>query len=307
MEDITPHHFIETVFDDPPDRVIYTHQLEDGRWRNTYVGRRTKIPVATYPTYFCVSTVDQQDYPRRSYKNVREAWVVVCDDVGTKASEPPVAPSYIIETSEGNYQWGYLIEPYDVSTAAGRQEYDSVLYSLVLAGYNDPGCRNASRVVRLPGSLHRTGFVARVMAWAPDRVWELEDILPAMGVEKHYPLSGSIIDAEPGKYSALEDVTDSVYKWLVAEGRVHGHNKDWVFIECPWRGEHTDGLQGLTSTAYSPEDYGSAAPPAFKCLHGHCAERGISDFKKILQRDGCTAQWGEEVDINILTAFLRNK
>lgn len=54
-------------------------------------------------------------------RNTRDAFkfmpVVVLDDIGTKVPESniPLEPSYIIESSEGNYQYGYLLaEPIEV-------------------------------------------------------------------------------------------------------------------------------------------------------------------------------------------------
>jgi len=298
MNDTTkPINFLSTVFGGDFNRlcgeIVYTVLKPDGRWANHYAARRRRpIPVGTAATYYCVSLCRYNpDYPRRSYKDVVEAWVVVCDDIGTKAEIPPVAPSYIIETSEGNYQYGYFIHPWDVSSPEGRQTYDAVLYSLVTAGFNDPGCRSASRVVRLPGSLHKTGFVARLTQWEPDRVWDLEDLLPAFGVDMVYP-SGGVGESVPGKYVKLEDVQDPVYHWLAARGLILGNNSEWIHILCPWRDQHTEGAQGATSTGYSPEDYGTMAP-AFHCLHGHCAERTRADFRAWLESEGCPVTWGE--------------
>jgi hypothetical protein len=35
--------------------------------------------------------------------------VMVLDDIGTKSKVPPLAPTWIMETSPGNYQWGYVL------------------------------------------------------------------------------------------------------------------------------------------------------------------------------------------------------
>jgi hypothetical protein len=161
MNTITPETFLNIVFElmrNNPHEVVYSVRTGD-KWQNKYYGgRRRKIPIGTSATYYCVSTCKRDpSYPRRNRQTVREAWVVPFDDIGTKAREPSVEPSYKIETSVGNYQWGYLIHPFDVSTPEGQLAYDTVLYSAVKAGLNDPGCRSATRVVRLPGSLHKTG------------------------------------------------------------------------------------------------------------------------------------------------------
>ena len=42
-----------------------------------------------------------------SSANVEYVLCMVLDDVGTKSKVPPLEPTWKIETSEGNYQWGY--------------------------------------------------------------------------------------------------------------------------------------------------------------------------------------------------------
>lgn len=285
MHDIAPGDFLNVIF--PPGelfnpslgpirRVITSTNYGDF-WRNRYWRNRRGLPVGTQATYYCVSTVAvNQEKPTRRLQDVQEAWVLVLDDVGTKAKPLPMLPSYILETSEGNFQHGYLINPFDVSTDDGKFEYDAVLYSLAEAGFNDPGCRSASRMVRLPGSLHSSGFTARLAHWAPERIWDLEHFLDDVRVERREPLRGSG-ELKAGTVADLVDVVDPVLAWMQAYPGICSYNDEWVYIECPWRDEHTNRAQGLTSTAYSPLDYGKAGR-AFKCLHGHCAGRTTADF-----------------------------
>ena len=42
-----------------------------------------------------------------SSANIEHVLVMVLDDIGTKSKEPPLPPTWIMETSSGNYQWGY--------------------------------------------------------------------------------------------------------------------------------------------------------------------------------------------------------
>jgi len=296
MQDITPKTFLQTVY--PPDlllpdeRPVVAHpdsftSKETGKlvefYRQFHPGRRV-LPVGELATYFCLSTVEHQRkrQVKKRLEDVRTAFVLVVDDVGTKSEAPPVPPSYILETSAGNYQHGYLIEPYDVSTSVGQAYFDSCLYSLAESGMNDPGFRSATRLARLPGSLHRTGFPARIVEWNPSRVWELPLLMALCDIPLKTPRKTFAL--KPGKYDVLTDVDDPVYQWLVENWVVYGHNDQWVHIECPWRKTHTDGVQGSSSTAYSPMDYGRAGV-GFKCLHGHCTKRGADDFMtEILRR-----------------------
>lgn len=288
MDSITPKTFLQTLF--PPDlllpdeRSVIAHPAsftskETGKLVEYYrqFHPRGAIKWGELATYYCVSTVTHQRkrQVKKRLEDVRTAMVLPLDDIGTKATAPEVPPSYTIQTSAGNYQWGYLLEPFDVSSPAGQAYYDSVLYSLAEAGHNDPGCRSATRLVRLPGSLHRTGFVATVVEWHPSRIWELRELAELFDIPLKTPRKSFAM--KPGKYAVLADVDDHVYTWLAETGRIWGHNDQWVHIECPWRSGHTDGAQGPSSTAYSPRDYGRAGV-GFKCLHGHCANRDVADF-----------------------------
>jgi hypothetical protein len=238
---------------------------------------RNRLTPGAQAFYFCVSTVERQRkrQVKKRLEDVRSAFVLALDDIGTKSREPGVEPSAVIETSAKNYQFHYFLEPFDVSTPAAQAYYDACCYSLGVAQLSDPGMRSATRLARLPGSLHRTGFISRAVVWAHSRSWELPALMEELGVEVSEPRVKQAL--RPGKYTDLADVDDRIYDWLVANNKVLGHNDQWVFIECPWRADHTDGLQGPTSTAYSPDDYGRAGV-GFKCLHGHCADRGVDDF-----------------------------
>ena len=233
----------------------------------------------------CVSTVERtRGKARRRYKDIKRAFILPLDDIMTKAEVPPVEPSCILETSPGNFQYHYFLEPYDVSTAKGQVYYDACLICAADAGYSDPGMRAATRVCKLPGAIHKTGFVTAVHRWEPDAVWQLEDLMAAMGVRVRrvkQPRGAP----RPGKHNVLDTVIDPLYHWLVAHWPVYGNNSEWVHIECPWRATHTDGAQGSSSSSYSPDDYGLVGR-GFKCRHGHCAHRGTAEFLNTMRQLG---------------------
>ena len=60
-------------------------------------------------TYYCVSSVVPGR--RLSRKTARRLFALPIDDVGTKGTPPSLPPSYAIETSPGNWQYGYLLSP----------------------------------------------------------------------------------------------------------------------------------------------------------------------------------------------------
>lgn len=294
-DNITPAVFFNTLF--PPDEIgDYTPVLchpaqfvspETGRtvdyYKNYRGTGRVARRVARKPEgwLYCVSTVEPRPDGRvkRTYEDIREAWAFVLDDIGTKAvgvPDLPVAPSALLETSPGNFQAVYLLAPYDVSGPKGQGYYDDCLVSCARAGLSDPGMRSATRVAKMPGAIHRSGFVTRLALWEPSRVWDLPDLMVEMGVDVK-PGRRKRGMLKPGKHEQLQDVDDGLYAWLCDNWPVYGHNDQWVFIECPWRERHTDGEQGPSSTAYSPLDYGREGR-GFKCLHGHCADRDLIDF-----------------------------
>jgi hypothetical protein len=304
MANITPDEFITTLF--PPDlllpdeRVCIAHPAQfvrDGV-RVDYYRQFNYHPgcmAAPDSYYFCVSTVQRQRRRqiRKRLDDVRTAFVLVVDDVGTKSAWPDVEGSYVLETSAGNHQIGWLLEPFGVSgDRAGY--YDRCLMALAAAGFNDPGFRSASRLARVPGSVHRTGFVARMAAWAPWRVWDLPDLMEALGVDVP---AGPIYRRGrlPGVVTALDGVTDPLYRWLAGRGMVRGHNADFAHIECPWRAGHTGGAQGATSTGFSPRGYGRYMARGFRCLHGHCAGYGIREFEQWARARGAIIDINEAV------------
>ena len=284
----TPAEFVDLLF--PPDllapneRVVIAHPdsfIKAGEEVTYYrqMNFKPQLMRSARSWYFCVSAIEAQQkrQVKKSLQEVRTAFVLVLDDIGTKSQRPPVEPSYSLETSPGNFQYGYLIEPYDVSSPSGQAYYDSCLYSMALAGFNDPGFRSATRLARLPGSLHKTGFRARLLSMHAGRSWELPALMAEFGVPMAEPRIRQALT--PGKYTQLREVDDPIYHWLALSGRVLGARSPWVYIDCPWRDSHTDGAQGPTATAYSPDGYGTEGA-GFKCLHGHCAERDLAQFQQ---------------------------
>lgn len=239
------------------------------------------------PLYVVVSTLDgrrrvgrdgheSQDLGR-ARANCQEAWLFVLDDIGTKSVVPTVEPSYKMQTSVkdgvANYQWGYFLEPFDVSTDAGVAYYEGACRAAGLMGISDPGMRGVYRICRVPGSLHLSGFRAEITSWNPERVFALKDLCADLGLDVDAAMKPvpKVVTGEDG----LAGTQDVVMDWLIAEGRWTGVvNGDWIEIECPNAGEHTDG--SLTA-GYSPLDYRREGRQ-FKCFHGHCGHMDTGGF-----------------------------
>lgn len=245
-----------------------------------------RVVAGDLATYVCVSSLDGRKRLSkdgvetgdlgRARSNCRDAFLFVLDDIGTKSGVPAVEPSYKMRTSikDGveNFQWGYLLEPYDVSTEAGVAFYEGACRAAGEAGISDPGMRGVYRICRVPGSLHSSGVRAEIVEWTPDRWWKLPDLCAALGLDVESamkPVPKQLRDEEQ------LDRPDVALDWLIAGGYTTGVvNGDWVEIECPNSGAHTDG--SLTA-GYSPLDYRREGRQ-FKCFHGHCSHMDTGWF-----------------------------
>ena len=287
--------FMKAIF--PPDlmeedeKPLVSHPAsftdQDGFHRSYYSQMYWMPRMAGFDTreegwLYCVSTVKVKEKARRRAEDIVSAWVVPCDDVGTKAKKPPVPPSYIVETSPENFQYGYIIQPFDVSSGSGGFEYyDGVLLGLIAAGYNDKGCRSATRVIKLPGAIHKSGFVTRLVEWHPERVWDIEDLVSDMGIEvAEVPERNA---RELGS-TDVEDIDDPIYEWLHGRGLTFGSGgSGFINVKCPWHYRHSDPKESLAG--YSPKGYGMAGR-SFHCFHGHCQGRNVADLISWVSAEG---------------------
>lgn len=193
--------------------------------------------------------------------------VMVLDDVGTKSKTPPIEPTWKMETSPGNYQWGYAFE-FDAQPRKG--EFSAAIRAIADAGYTDPGACNPVRNFRLPGSVNlkqgREGFVSRLVEFTPERTFTLSQICDALGVTP-----GPVEGDGPRPMRVKDDGGDDVFAWLSEQGMVYSrpNAEGWAGVLCPNAAEHTDG---------SPEGRYNPALRAFCCLHGHCTEWGSERF-----------------------------
>lgn len=183
--------------------------------------------------------------------------VMMLDDVGTKAKVPPLPPTWVMETSEGSFQWGYAF-----SDQPTKAEFTAAMDAIAAAGYTDPGATNAVRNFRLPGSINlkpgRDAFKARLVEFHPDREFTLPEICAALGVTPAAP------DTAAQRGVRLRDTgKDTVLEWLNERGLVlsQPNAEGWLAVVCPNAGEHSTGQ---SEARYSPVNR------AFCCYHGHC-------------------------------------
>ena len=208
--------------------------------------------------------------------NAERVAVLVLDDVGTKSKEPPLDPTWKIETSPGNYQWGYAFGLDDQPTKA---EYVALYDAVAAAGYSDPGARNPVRNFRIPGSVNlkpgRDNFVSRLVEFEPGREFSAEQICTALGVSPSEAATG-------GEYKPIklaDDGGDDVFAWLAEQGMVlsRPNPEGWAGVVCPNNAEHTDG---------NPEGRYNPSMRAYCCLHGHCLDFNSTVFLNWVAEQG---------------------
>ena len=224
-----------------------------------------------------------------SSANCEYVLVMMLDDIGTKSKEPPLAPTWIMETSEGSFQWGYAFKEQPT-----KGDFTAAIKAIAKAGYTDPGATNAVRNFRLPGSVNlkpgRDSFASILREFHPEREYNLEDICTALDVvpdPADTAQNVAIRLADTGK--------DTVLTWLNEQGLVLSapNGEGWAGVVCPNNAEHTDGnIEGR----YKPLDR------SYCCLHGHCV-----DFSSQMFLDWVAQNDGPQVDHGLRDELLAEK
>ncbi len=218
--------------------------------------------------------------PSARSDNVEYVLFMMLDDVGTKSKEPPLDPTWIMETSEGSFQWGYAF-----ANQPTKAEFSAAITAIAEAGYTDPGATNAVRNCRIPGSVNlkkgRNNFEAQLVEFHPEREYDLEDICAALGVEP--PEADT---AEIKSIRVRDTGMDNVLAWLSDNNMVLSrvNNEGWCSIICPNHAQHTDGnIEGR----YKPLDR------SYCCYHGHCQDLTSAAFLRwVSENDGPTVTPG---------------
>jgi KaiC/GvpD/RAD55 family RecA-like ATPase len=208
-------------------------------------------------------------------------YFLMLDDIGNAAKssltpdDPRVrAATYLLETSEGNFQVGYAFaEPLNATESAQLRA------ALAAARLGDAGAlKSAHRWCRVPGSVNmkpgRQGWKSVLRSWHPERVYTFGQLCRLLDIvidpEVQAPAGSTAeMPADIDKYN------DAHFRWLRtlpkgAAGSIIEPRRSTGFfpIVCPWHEEHTHGKDGA---AYRP-GFGDS-PPAFHCHHEHAGRR----------------------------------
>jgi hypothetical protein len=268
------------------------------------LGRMKRPQALYYGTSTCGRDAKGNLYNRKSL--FRRLHVVVLDDIGTKVPRDTIPkelePTYIIESSEGNYQYGYVLEtPIDVL------EHAEALIQLVYeSGYSDAGGMMPTKIVRLPGGINgkmgaKKNFKVKLTKsdgplWTPQALLRVMD-LDVQWDEVMADTEGMVkrrasrsVGSSPwspikAQAAALGGIVDPVLEWLYDRDMVMSETDEWVQIQCPWHHDHTDGGE---DAGYSPLGRGQEHEErrGFNCFHGHCKDRKIGDLLNYVATNG---------------------
>jgi hypothetical protein len=286
---INNHEFLNALFsedapwthvtDFPYDPVNIPKDKHLAAWKGDYFSRYKLTP--GYNQYFTISHfyADETGQARRRKTLFRHTRVIVLDDVKEKLAMDQVQklprPAWILETSPGSEQWGYILD----QPCSDRAKVENLLDGLVANGLapdgRDPGMKGVTRYVRLPEGANNKAsklvdgkpFACRMALWEPFNRVSIEDLAAPFQVDLHAPRREARLDgaADIEDHPLLKIPTIIRVKEIRSDGRFD--------ITCPWVHEHTT-MDDSGSAIFTNAD----GTIGFKCHHGACEGRTGKDL-----------------------------
>lgn len=264
--------------------------------------------------YTIVSSInpDQDGRLRTRREDCVKQYVVGLDDFGSAAnSKTPmsaiaVPPSAIIETSPGNHQVAYFLD----KPVSDQEEYEDSVLGLIHASGSDKGAIGCYRKIRIPGSIHHTGFRSRVVEYHPGLRYSLQELLDGYDAQ---PIKAQAIRRQvaPGAALDMDNHPDPVMRYFIDNDMVlcSASREGDYGIVCP-SGGHDQG--GETSTTYSPLHEGVTADDKMRrllhCSHETCQEKhGNGALHTIKQLTAIQAAKGPAADREDPVAYLTRR
>ena len=263
-------------------------QLDTLGLRHYWGGGIYQLVAPEYPAhnnFFVISTFhpdpDDGKFHRRK-DNFAATFCIMVDDVGTgpgaKISDLDMMayplPSWKLQTSPGNYQYGYIFDQPVMDAALVNALLDGLVDLGLVEDGTDPGMKGVTRYARLPlGSNTKAkygGFRCSLDDWHPERKYNPHQLATGFGVDiQSYYREESIREPiDPDSDIVLQSIKRlGLYKGVLRGAR------GIYDMRCPWIDEHSDRAD--SGAAYM-------SPMGFKCHHGHCATRTGRDLLNYL-------------------------
>jgi hypothetical protein len=240
---------------------------------------------------------DQSDVYKRQKPFFVSLHAFVLDDIGEKV--PPddikLPPSWQLETSSGNFHYGYILSEPLTDQKIIKQLEDAIIE----AGLSDTGMNGyTTRLARLPVGIngkHSPPFQCRLHDWQPDRRYTVAEICEGLGIS---PAPKEKTASQKQKENAQKAYDSALFTPAPSDNPVivalqhrglyrRALDAAKHDITCPWVHEHTDQVDNGTAYFAPNDDFPIGG---FKCQHGHCSERKISDLLKFLGIDAAEAK-----------------
>ena len=247
------------VTDFPYDPLQIPDDKRQVSWMGDYFCRYNLTPGTNQ--YFTISNFycDEQNQARRRKALFRHTPVIVLDDVKEKLAMDEVLklprPSWILETSPGSEQWGYILN----TPCIDRAQVENLLDGLVANGLapdgKDPGMKGVTRYVRLPEGTNNKAsklvngmpYQCRMTLWEPFNRVTIEQLATPFAVDLDAVRRESRIDgAADVSDHPLVNIPEIIHiKEVRSDGRFD--------ITCPWVNEHT-GIDDSGSAVFTNSD-----------------------------------------------------
>ena len=259
-------------------------------WGGGYFKDYVFDPFMPSNQFFTVSLFDRQ----KTKKSVRQkalfksCHLVLLDDVKEKLDYEVALtlpePTYILETSIGSEQWGYVLD----TPCTSRHIIDNLIDGLIESGLapdtKDPGMKGVTRYCRLPEGYNNKSsklvdgkpFKCRITSWNPERKVSIEAIASTFNIDIHASRRDEVVEG-------ASDIPDHPLlkaglniKKTLSKGRFD--------ITCPWVEDHTKQASGAVTdngTAIFTNEDGSLG---FKCHHGHCENKTGADLMRYIEK-----------------------
>jgi putative DNA primase/helicase len=219
-------------------------------------------------------TVNQTDLRGRKAENIQRVRAVFADtdgaDLAPILNATPEA-NFIVESSPGNAHPYWLVDDLPLAQFEGVQRRIADRFG------TDPSVTDLPRVLRLPGFYHRKGepFMVCMMQDNGGLPYTADKILAAFP-----PLEKEGTSRQARQLEISE--ADEILKALNDAGMVRSRRPDAGYnVACPFEAEHSSD-SGQTETVYYPANTGGFKTPAFKCMHAHCDDRTLTDYRNKL-------------------------
>jgi len=297
---ITNKQFLKSVFKQDWERAWVLGFTADphnhrnwggGEYRN---GGQTQLKNAlSKNTFFAISTFKQENGHVARTKSLFDAcYVIVLDDIGHKVNRPPVKPSYVLETSPNNQQWGYILR----HPTRDKPLLEYFMRELGNKGYSDAGMEGCNRYARLPEGVNtkkqNNNHRHKLITWNPSNEWDLDALIDAFGIDAHPDLVSTEHELKPLTLPKHDPIVDALIELNLFKYE-HPHKLGAIEITCPWVHEHSHNADNGSMYFQPGYTFGDTQYEfgAYVCQHEHCKDRGLSDLRHYVETN--TLDWDE--------------